>query len=269
MSRGSRRRSSATSSLRKSRSLVIAHGQPASPDTPRAPPRSPWLNSARSAAGASGPRRTSRRRTARPALPGPSRTAQRTRARSTTPARRVLSPFAPFRYDNVTAKIRTKRPRVARFMAFAKPEPPESTATSGSFWKEVAHTGFEPVVSALRGRCPRPLDECARPERLQTILHRRALRQSSSRRRVCTERTGTIGCELAVKRPVRTVGSLYDAWHYEFVPAGHPQRVEVRSVRPESGFASRFFRAFRVRGTSRVTSGWGAVHWRLIEPSRL
>jgi hypothetical protein len=26
----------------------------------------------------------------------------------------------------------------------------------------VAHTGFEPVVSALRGRCPRPLDECAR-----------------------------------------------------------------------------------------------------------
>ena len=25
----------------------------------------------------------------------------------------------------------------------------------------VAHTGFEPVVSALRGQCPRPLDECA------------------------------------------------------------------------------------------------------------
>ncbi len=25
----------------------------------------------------------------------------------------------------------------------------------------VAHTGFEPVVSALRGRRPRPLDECA------------------------------------------------------------------------------------------------------------
>src|SRR6476620_5722636 len=25
----------------------------------------------------------------------------------------------------------------------------------------VAHTGFEPVISALRGRCPRPLDECA------------------------------------------------------------------------------------------------------------
>ena len=25
----------------------------------------------------------------------------------------------------------------------------------------VAHTGFEPVISALRGQCPRPLDECA------------------------------------------------------------------------------------------------------------
>ena len=27
----------------------------------------------------------------------------------------------------------------------------------------VAHTGFEPVISALRGRCPKPLDECAAP----------------------------------------------------------------------------------------------------------
>ena len=25
----------------------------------------------------------------------------------------------------------------------------------------VARTGFEPVISALRGRCPWPLDECA------------------------------------------------------------------------------------------------------------
>ncbi len=25
----------------------------------------------------------------------------------------------------------------------------------------VAHTGFEPVISALRGQRPRPLDECA------------------------------------------------------------------------------------------------------------
>ncbi len=26
----------------------------------------------------------------------------------------------------------------------------------------VAHTGFEPVISSLRGMCPRPLDECAK-----------------------------------------------------------------------------------------------------------
>src|SRR5215211_5923239 len=26
----------------------------------------------------------------------------------------------------------------------------------------VPHTGFEPVISALRGRCPGPLDECGR-----------------------------------------------------------------------------------------------------------
>ena len=25
----------------------------------------------------------------------------------------------------------------------------------------VAHAGFEPAISALRGRCPSPLDECA------------------------------------------------------------------------------------------------------------
>jgi hypothetical protein len=29
----------------------------------------------------------------------------------------------------------------------------------------VAHTGFEPVISSLRGRCPKPLDECATLER--------------------------------------------------------------------------------------------------------
>ena len=39
----------------------------------------------------------------------------------------------------------------------------------------VAHTGFEPVISALRGRCPRPLDECApcrhwgRPSSIQWV----------------------------------------------------------------------------------------------------
>jgi hypothetical protein len=32
----------------------------------------------------------------------------------------------------------------------------------------VPHTGFEPVISALRGRCPRPLDECGAGRRAGT-----------------------------------------------------------------------------------------------------
>ena len=32
-------------------------------------------------------------------------------------------------------------------------------------WCMVAHTGFEPVISSLRGRCPKPLDECATPKK--------------------------------------------------------------------------------------------------------
>ena len=32
----------------------------------------------------------------------------------------------------------------------------------GAIVLSVAHAGFEPVISALRGRCPGPLDECAR-----------------------------------------------------------------------------------------------------------
>ena len=33
----------------------------------------------------------------------------------------------------------------------------------------VARTGFEPVISALRGRCPKPLDERAKPKALAGI----------------------------------------------------------------------------------------------------
>ena len=39
----------------------------------------------------------------------------------------------------------------------------------------VAHTGFEPVTSALRGRRPKPLDECA-------FLQLRVLAQKSFQR---------------------------------------------------------------------------------------
>ncbi len=41
-------------------------------------------------------------------------------------------------------------------------QPVEPFEASCFHWL-VAHTGFEPVVSALRGRRPRPLDECALP----------------------------------------------------------------------------------------------------------
>ena len=34
----------------------------------------------------------------------------------------------------------------------------------------VAHTGFEPVISSLRGRCPKPLDECAIQSQLRREL---------------------------------------------------------------------------------------------------
>ena len=35
----------------------------------------------------------------------------------------------------------------------------------------VAHTGFEPVISSLRGRCPRPLDECAKRISLKASVY--------------------------------------------------------------------------------------------------
>ncbi len=59
----------------------------------------------------------------------------------------------------------------------------------------VPHTGFEPVISALRGRCPRPLDECGMRrinpkgldgERQQGIVYRlfKARRKVSGNHRV-------------------------------------------------------------------------------------
>ena len=50
----------------------------------------------------------------------------------------------------------------------------------------VAHTGFEPVISALRGRCPRPLDECAT---LQTSGWGEWIRTTVGRFRVCCPTT--------------------------------------------------------------------------------
>src|SRR5687768_17642741 len=47
-------------------------------------------------------------------------------------------------------------------------------------WLLVAHRGFEPLISALRGRCPRPLDECAATFRIAVAS---PLRQGTPRDR--------------------------------------------------------------------------------------
>ena len=49
----------------------------------------------------------------------------------------------------------------------------------------VPHTGFEPVISALRGRCPGPLDECG--------TRRRTGREYSKRVRIGPARAWSLG----------------------------------------------------------------------------
>ena len=57
-------------------------------------------------------------------------------------------------------------PRAIKAPIRAPPPPPKQTKGPIRAWigpktaRLVPHTGFEPVISALRGRCPRPLDEC-------------------------------------------------------------------------------------------------------------
>ncbi len=53
----------------------------------------------------------------------------------------------------------------------------------------VAHTGFEPVISALRGRCPRPLDECASSQQ-DYSTHTRSSSQAFLRGRFTLTLTG-------------------------------------------------------------------------------
>ncbi len=45
-----------------------------------------------------------------------------------------------------------------------KPDPSVDRAEGATL---VPHTGFEPVISALRGRCPGPLDECGAGRRVE------------------------------------------------------------------------------------------------------
>ena len=55
----------------------------------------------------------------------------------------------------------------------------------------VAHTGFEPVISALRGRCPWPLDECATQGQFHSGWGSR-IRTSAYRSRICRPTTRRI-----------------------------------------------------------------------------
>jgi len=63
----------------------------------------------------------------------------------------------------------------------------------------VAHTGFEPVISSLRGRCPKPLDECA-----------------TSQKKVKSSQKFTTGLleEFIIFRPQGTSSRSIEAYHY-------------------------------------------------------
>ena len=66
----------------------------------------------------------------------------------------------------------------------------------------VAHTGFEPVISSLRGRCPKPLDECATPKNWLVPL--------KSSQKFTNQLLG----EFITSRPLGTSACSIEAYHY-------------------------------------------------------
>jgi site-specific recombinase XerD len=63
----------------------------------------------------------------------------------------------------------------------------------------VAHTGFEPVISSLRGRCPKPLDECA----VLTVTSK------------CSQTfTSRLLNEFITSRPQETSNRNIESYHY-------------------------------------------------------
>ena len=83
------------------------------------------------------------------------------RLRISQTARALASNQCRWRYKVCTLRhikpISAVRDESAKLAKLEKDRPGTLAGQDG-----VAHTGFEPVVSALRGRRPRPLDECAR-----------------------------------------------------------------------------------------------------------
>ena len=88
----------------------------------------------------------------------------------------------------------------------------------------VAHTGFEPVISALRGRRPGPLDECARSSRMlsrprrifyairrSAVKSRRAFHRLADRRNPnCHERLRLAGSNVGSASCARSLGAGAD-----------------------------------------------------------
>jgi hypothetical protein len=106
----------------------------------------------------------------------------------------------------------------------------------------VPHTGFEPVISALRGRCPRPLDECGAERRAERHDGGQGYQRS---------RAGSPGSSLRGDGPRGR--------------SGRPRRPADSCSRPGSGRSASAPRTARIR---RRASRRGARRRRATRPDR-
>ena len=74
----------------------------------------------------------------------------------------------------------------------------------------VAHTGFEPVISSLRGRCPRPLDECATHTYSNKNSRKFTIYEVKSSQRFTTELLG----KFILSRPQEASNRSVESYHY-------------------------------------------------------
>ena len=85
------------------------------------------------------------------------------------------------------------------------------------YYLVVAHAGFEPAISSLRGRCPKPLDECATLKSSQKFTKKLLEKFLESRPQGISHRTveayhytlsGFVGFPLTGDGITRYLGSL-------------------------------------------------------------
>ena len=81
----------------------------------------------------------------------------------------------------------------------------------GAILSLVAHTGFEPVISSLRGRCPRPLDECATHTYTSKNSKRFTISQAKSSQLVFTQ---DLFKRFLESRPSGISPRSIEAYHY-------------------------------------------------------